>query len=231
MNISMKRFVSLGAMGALALSLATSAVAGPAAKFAAQVKDLQIVPKTAGTGGYVTVLTTALKTPNQKDLLIGVSFETGLYTQTLVRSKNGSTDTESATATLKVRVLLDGQQVSPDVEPDEVVYDHRLQQLSAILGGVIDSCTVGEDGIIDVATECTVTDEEINLVLDTMAAHHFNFIVRDLGPGDHTAEVQVWGTTSASSADASAWVAVGRGALSVEEVRAINLSGGIVFEN
>jgi hypothetical protein len=231
MNTTMKRFAALAAAGIIALGLATSAVAGPAAKFAAQVQDLQIVPKTSGTGGYTTVLTTSIKTPNQKDLLVGVSFETGLYTQTLVRSKNGSSDTESATATLKVRVLLDGQQVSPDVEPDEVVYDHRLQQLSAILGGVIESCTVGDDGVIDVATECTVTDEEINLVLDTMAAHHFNFVVRDLGPGDHAVEVQVWGTTSASSADASAWVTVGRGALSVEEVRAINLSGGIVFEN
>jgi hypothetical protein len=227
----MKRFISLVALGALALGLATPAVAGPASKFAAHVKDLQLVPKSSGTGGYTTVLHTAIKTPNNKDLLVGVPFETGLYTQTLVRSKNGSSDTESATATLKVRVLLDGQQVSPDVEPDEVVYDHRLQQLSAVLGGVIESCTVGDDGVIDVATECTVTEEEINLVLDTMAAHHFNFIVRDLGPGDHTVEVQVWGTTSASSADASAWVSVGRGALSVEEVRAINLDGGIVFEN
>jgi hypothetical protein len=32
----------------------------------------------------------------------------------------------------------------------------------------------------DVATECTVSDEEIGLMLDTLASHHFNFVLPNM---------------------------------------------------
>ncbi len=243
-----KLLASLTTAAALVAFVAVPAFAGPASKFAVNVRDLTIVPATGGVG-YTTVLSTTIKTPNKKDLLIGVSFETGLFTKTTVKSRNGATDTETATATLKVRVLVDNQQLNPEVAPKEVVYDHRLQTLSATLGGVISECTdtddfsvvdgvcvdntpgvLTPDGTITVQCECVVTDEIIELILDTMAAHHFNFVAKNLPPGDHTVQVQVQGTTSATSADAEATVTVGRGSLTVEEVRATNSPDGVVFE-
>jgi hypothetical protein len=217
---------------ALVLTLVGTAVyASPSSKFAANVKDLTIVPATSSDFGYSTVLQVPIKTPNKKDLLIGVSFETGLYTRTLVKSKAGISDTERATAQLGVRVLLDQQQIYPEVAPKEVTFDRRIQELTATLGGIISSCQdLNGDGVIDVATECVVTDETIELVLDTMSAHHFNFVAADVDSGDHTIEVQVMGTTTASSADAGATVTVGRGSLTVEEVRAVNQGTGIIFE-
>jgi hypothetical protein len=227
----MKKLISsLSVVAVLATLGALQAFAGPSSKFSAEVSNVTLVPMQGSSSPWKTVLRTTIKTPNKKDLLIGASFETGLYTQTQVRGKNGSTDTSSATATLKVRLLIDG---AADVAyPNWVVYDKRAQTLSATLGGVISSCQdLNGDGVIDVATECVVTDEMIELILDTMAAHHYNFVVANLSPGDHTVAVQVSVDTSDSSiaGSASAMAGVGRGSLTVEEVRATNAPDGIEF--
>ena len=244
----MKKFVSIFAIVAvLAMFGATPAFAQsaslPSSKFAAEVSDLMLVPPTSGSNNpFSTVLSTMIKTPNKKDLLIGGSFETALFTQTQVTGKNGSTNTSSASATLEVRILIDGQPFNPKdgtgAFPPIVMYDHRAQTLSATLGGVIQSCTVPLGGVINVAINCTVTDEMINLILETMSAHHFNFVAANLSAGTHKVEVQVRAGTTADTlpagvGSASATAAVGRGSLTVEEVRAINQvvpGAGIVFD-
>ncbi len=82
------------------------------------------------------------------------------------------------------------------IEPDCVTLAKRSQTLNSVLGGVIesceDTCTFSDngtptdssddfcdgtgDGIITLAFECTVTEEEIELILDTTSANHFNFV-------------------------------------------------------
>src|ERR1043166_4200252 len=59
-------------------------------------------------GAWVNILNHNLKTPNQRDLFIGVSLEVGLLTDTLVKSKNGISDTSMASAGVEVQVLIDG---------------------------------------------------------------------------------------------------------------------------
>jgi hypothetical protein len=227
----MNKFVSIVAIVAVFATFgATPAFAGPSSKFAAAASNVTLVPMSVGSVPWKTVLSTSIKTPNKKDLLIGASFETALYTQTQVKGKNGSTDTASASATLEVRLLIDGD--ANVAYPNWVVYDKRAQTLSATLGGVISSCQdLNGDGVITVGTECVVTDEMIELILETMAAHHYNFIVANLSPGTHTVEVQVRidTTDGAGAGTASAMAGVGRGSLSVEEVRATNAPDGIVF--
>ena len=117
----------------LALSLA--AVSGyaqsqPSAKVTAKTANLTLLPSTTGTGGWQTLLSNTIKTANQKDLFIGASFEVGLYTQTLVSSKNMVKDTSTADAKVQVRVLLDGTRV---IEPGNVVFGRRKQTLSVLL--------------------------------------------------------------------------------------------------
>jgi len=235
----MKKFVSIGAIVTVfAMFGATPAFPLASSKFAAELSDVTLVESTTAAD-WTTVLNTSLKTPNKKDLLIGGSLETALFTQTQVKGKNGSTDTSSATATLEVRILIDGKvydsRSNVGAFPPKVVYDKRAQTLSATLGGVIESCQdLNGDGVITVATECVVTDEMIELILDTMSAHHFNFVAANLTPGVHTLELQVKVGTSTSSVagSASAMAGVGRGSLTVEEVRAINqveLGAGIEF--
>ncbi len=102
-------------------------------------------------------------------------FEVGLYTQTTVSSKNMTTDTSTATAAVKVRVVVDGNPAAPG----EVVYGKRTQTLSATLDGAIAGCpsiiTNSSGGLqIILNTNCAQA-ETIELIQDTMTANSFSF--------------------------------------------------------
>lgn len=181
------------------------------------------------------IMDTMIHTANKKELLIGVSLESGLYTQTQVKGKNGSNDNSTANAKVEITVYVDGVAV----EPGSVIFNERSQELSAVLGGVIESCTFSSDangdGIIDDTTtviieeDCLVSDEEIELIQSTMSANHFNFVAPNLPPGDHhvTVEARVVTSSTSTEGSASATGLVGKGSLTVETVRAINQDGGV----
>ena len=126
-------------------------------------------------------------------------------------------------------------------EPGPVVLSARVQVLSATLGGVIESCEdLNGDGVIDVKTECVVSDEEIGLFLGTLAAHHFNFILPDMDQGEY--DIVAWFITGALaavdidevsiaeggsvSASAFALAAIGKHMVTVQQVRAVKGSLG-----
>jgi hypothetical protein len=127
-----------------------------------------------------------------------------------------------------------------------VVFDEREQEMTAIFGGVIESCEdVGDftdsdpanhtdepDGVITVAYECVVDDEELELMLRTTAAHHFNWIAPDLSPGDHEIKVYAEITTNDDldndTVPGEAVAMYGKRTLSIEEVQATNQDGGII---
>ena len=105
--------------------------------------------------------------------------------------------------------------------PGTVTFDKRRQELWASLGGVLDCADSNGDGVISFE-ECELTDEEIGLVLETKAAHSFNFLAFNIGSGSHTVEAyarlsrngEVVTGTGAASANAS----LGKGTLTVWEV-------------
>jgi hypothetical protein len=211
-------------VGMLALSLA--AVSGyaqsqPSAKATAKVSNLTLVDwTTAATTGWQTLLENTIKTANMKDLFISASFEVGLYTDTVVKSKNMVSDTSTADAAVRVRVLLDGT----PVEPGTVTYGRRKQTLSATLEGAIGSCLVFDPvtQTISVDEDC-VQPEIIQLILETLDAASFNFVAADVAQGVHTIEVQaaIENSTTAQLGSATAKALVGKGAVTVESVRLI----------
>jgi hypothetical protein len=236
------------ARAALASALAIASFsAAHAAKFSAQISNFELVPTTVcsatdvqnnncSDATWTTVLSTTLKTPNQKDLLIGGSLQTAVGTSTTVASKGGTKSTAGASATINVRVLIDGDPATqcggtncPNgvAYPYQVTYNARLQQLSAQLLGL--NCTADPTtGAI------TCTDPEtIALLIQTTSANSFNFVAPNLTAGTHKIELQVNIGTSASSdtvgAGAQATAEVGVGTLSVEDVQATNLPNGITF--
>ena len=149
-----------------------------------------------------------IKVPQDKELLIGVSAEIGLLTDTSVKGKNGGAARAIAGAEAYVTVFAvpkDGGN-SEEAAPGQIMLSERVQELGATLGGVIQSCAVtcttdfvdlepeGDlDGIPDtyvttcdditIAEDCIVTDEEISLLQDTTAAHHFNFVLPNMDQG------------------------------------------------
>jgi hypothetical protein len=136
-----------------------------------------------------------IKVPQDKELMVGVSAEIGLVTFGQVKGKNGGTATAIAGSEAYVNVFAvpRGGGDAIKLEPGQVMLSKRVQELSATLGGVIQSCQVScvtdpdthvttcDD--IDIATDCVVTDEQIALLQDTTAAHHFNFLLPDVNQG------------------------------------------------
>src|SRR5213593_3374906 len=227
---NMKTKVNKLMTGIAALALALPLVMGtaaaqnqPSAKVTAKTANLTLLPKTTGTGDWQTLLSNTIKTANQKDLFISASFEVGLFTQTLVSSKNMHKDTSTAEANVQVRVLLDGQVV----EPGQVVYGRRSQTLSATLEGAIAGCltlTTNLDGSVSIVVDPNcVTAETIELILDSMDAASFSFVAVDVPQGVHQISVQarIDTTGSAQSGSWSALGTVGKGTMTVESVRLI----------
>ncbi|WP_243977937.1 hypothetical protein [Vibrio natriegens] len=229
----------------------TSALAGPSAKFAAtwSTNPAQIVAlnfENYDTNEIVApekhghVITT-LKVPQDKELLIGVSAEIGIVTDTSVKGKDGALAKAIADgrATVVVTATPVGGGEEVEAVPGEITLSQRIQEMSATLAGVIETCelsvegTVDEngdvvsEGSLDVTEDCEVTDEEIGLMQDTLAAHHFNFILPNMDAGEY--EIKAYFTTKAgvgltteelSDASAYAKVFVGKTMVTVQQVRA-----------
>jgi len=136
-----------------------------------------------------------IKVPQGKELLIGVSAEIGLVTDTSVKGKNGGAARAIAGGEAYVTVFAVPRDGGNSVEaaPGKIMLSKRVQELDATLGGVIQSCQVacGLDTTtneivcenIVIAEDCEVTDEEIGLLLSTTAAHHFNFLLPNMNQG------------------------------------------------
>jgi len=217
-------------MTALCALVATSAFAGQ--KFTANVGTMAVVNPlaAAATGGWSNVMNGSIHMAQQQDLLIGVSLQTSLLTDTLVSSKGGAKDTSTAKTGITIRVLVDGKE---EASPGEVIYDQRTQQLTATLGGYYTNCVdANGDGIIDVTKECELAPEQVGLLLDTTAAHHFNFVKANLGAGDHTIQVQakIDNATAFTNGTATATALLGKGSLTIETVSASNAPDGIVLQ-
>ena len=168
--------------------------------------------------GYVMVLSTDLKNSGTpKDLVIGLSFETSLFTKAVVRSKGGKESKAVADAKIEMYVTVDGAMA----QPGTVVFDKRTQELWASLGGILDCWDQNGDDIVGF-DECDITEEEIGLILDTTAAHTFNFLAYDIGSGSHNiqayAKLSHNGDVVTADSSSTASGSLGKGTLSVWEV-------------
>jgi hypothetical protein len=149
-------------------------------------------------GQWFTVMSASVKTSTNKTLFISPSLVTGLYTNTQVKG-NGSSQTATAVASVAVRVLLDCSNCGtagsvqtqpalytlagfPDQGGSGIVFDARIQQLTAVLGQAITSSCIAD------VTTCS--QELVDLILSTTSAHTFNFILTEVGAGQHTVTVQ-----------------------------------------
>jgi hypothetical protein len=213
----MRKFLGVAAVLAIVLvmGVSTASSALPSAKATAKVGNIAILDNTGME--WTTILSNTLKTPNQKDLFIDVSMECGLYTRTDVKSA-GTRDKSVAEAGVYVQVLVD----EVPAYPGEVVFCRRSQTLSALFGGFLQCTDLNGDGVVT-DDECAWTEEELSLILDTMNANAFNFVLDDLGAGDHTVAVQARISTveEAGAGVADAKATIGKGSMTVEEVRLI----------
>ena len=215
---------TLGKAFALAGLMAVSASVSADNSASAYVEPAVIGSEAVAAGvadadGWTRILSTELKNSGApKDLVIGLSFETMLMTETVVKSKGGDKSTSRANAEINMKVYVDGELAIPG----EVTFDKREQTLWAKLGGILECADLNLDGIVSF-DECTLTEEEIGLILDTKAAHSFNFIANNIGSGGHTIEAYAQlvadGEVVEGSGSHNESAALGKGTLVVFEVQ------------
>jgi hypothetical protein len=142
----------LGLCLALPLGIVTGQ-AQPSAKVTAETSAAVLIPPTTGTGDWVNVLSSSIKTANKWELFVTVALETGLFTKT-----DAPPDAESR-ARIEVRVLRDGMEVDPGV----VIYDRRVQRLSVEGPGEVDFSleTADASSFTFVDTDVPVGDHSI----------------------------------------------------------------------
>jgi hypothetical protein len=224
--------------------------AGPAlaqsAKFAAtyddsrfsvvSVIDSETQPNDCNFNDGYTFAT--IKVPQSKELLVGVSAEVLLITDTSIKGKDGGSARALAYAGAEVTVgaCPVGGGDCEIAAPGSVILADRFQTLEGTLGGVLTNCTdSNDDGDVDLS-DCELTDEEIGLVLDTLSSHHFNFVLPNMDQGDYDI-VAVFGTEAcneiSSDGDAEAFAfavaAIGKSMVTVQQVRATK--DGIIDAN
>jgi len=212
----------------------------PSSKAAVALGDLIDLGALASTDnaptddtGYVTVMQTYIKTPNQKDLSADVAIQCGLVTDTTAKSKGGGKDVSSAEGKVSIRVKAtntDSGEVryfepsesgtAPDGGPRGVTYCSRFQQLEASFAGL--SCTA------DLFTGIVTCEdpEELRLLLETLNANSFNYVLADTSTGVWKIEVQARAESSVAlggsglgSAKGEAFV--GLGSTRIETLRLV----------
>lgn len=225
----------------IAAAAATAFCAGPvmaqSAKFAAttsdqrfsvvSVIDSEIQPNDCNINDGYTFAT--MKVPQDKEILVGLSAEVLLVTDTSIKGKDGgyarSLAYAGAGVTLSACPVAGGDCTIAD--PGSVILADRFQILDGTLGGVLTNCTDSNgDGVVGV-DECELTDEEIGLVLDTLSSHHFNFVLPNMDQGEYDI-VAHFGTEAcnevSSDGDAEALAfavaAIGKYSLTAQQVRA-----------
>lgn len=161
-------------------------------------QNFQPCVDSANNGQWFTVMNASVKASTNKTLFVSPSLVTGIYTNTQVKG-NGGSQTATAVASVAVRVLLDCTNCGgtgtmqtgpatftaagfPDAGGSGIVFDARIQQLTATLGQAITSTCIAD------ITTCS--QEVVDLILSTTSAHTFNFILTEVGAGTHTITVQ-----------------------------------------
>lgn len=222
----------------LTAAFSSVAYAGPSAKFAADWETNNVTLAAANCneltalvscsdGTAAEELLATIKVPQKKELLIGVSGEARLIT--LTEAKGKSTDAVSSKSIADTDLFLEVRTASVDeanvcntaptpdnsikiAAPGKITLASRYQELE------IDVDLTGTVG--DLVSAVTV-----GLTLDTVAAHHFNFVAPNLDSGEYKVYACFTGTASVTAdidGAAGAFVAIQKRMLTVQEVRAVN---------
>lgn len=222
----MKSLLALVATGAL---LASGVCQAQSAKHTVRLSELVLMPTVStlttnqtASGEWKDLLHTTLTTPQRKNLVMVVALEAGLHTAAPVpaRTRSPTGEGSQARGTLELRLLVDGQAVAPG----PLVLTENSQDTMTRYGDMLSTSCADNDGDGSVvADECIFTGEEQRRLTRALNLHALSFALDDIDIGTHDLRIQaritVTSQGASGSATAGAWV--GRGSITVEEVRLV----------
>ena len=252
----MKKFASVLAVAVLIAVLGSgAALAQSSGNFSATSTAASCAIGAGGTfsgGTGIKIFSSNISTSNGNGVTLDIrpSLVTGLFTQTKIDT---SVPSASADVGIEVCVTVDGS--GAGVLPKScVVYDERFQQISSQLFSQISTCFATITG-----TTCTIDSDcaflgagytcnnptgaagggvcvsgpnplcNFDLILSTLSAHSFDFVVPVDNKKPHVVEA-VWKVigAGASSGNASVLSCVGPGILTVTQEKVFNNSGALL---
>jgi len=148
--------------------------------------------------GGSAFLGATIKMPGSRSkyLWISASLETALWTQTGVTGGTGKIQTSTATGSIVVTPEVRAPNGAlMHVWPPSVTFDERTQQLAANLSG----CLTNLDPTTGLPLVTCTDSESVNLLLSTMSAHSYNFLVENQGTGTYTVKLKIGATATANS--------------------------------
>jgi hypothetical protein len=173
-------------LGLLAALPVASAVADTKAAVQLETVVCQQNPAAnARSVGPVSIMSTAMANSQSASFLVNAPLVTGLLTNTTVSSNGGTKSSATAMGSVQVDVVMDGNFDASGqylgggsyAYPGLLSFDTRTQTLTATLGQALTGCTT-VNGVVS----CTgLTEQQIQLVLDTTSAHSFQFILPNVG--------------------------------------------------
>ncbi|QRK08689.1 hypothetical protein JQX13_00415 [Archangium violaceum] len=221
----MKSLLALVATGTL---LASGPGLAQSARHTVRLSELLLLPRVStlttnqtASGEWKDLLHTTLTTQQRKNLVMVVALETGLHTEAPPPARGGPApgDGPSARGTLELRLLLDGTQVAPG----PLVLAENTQNFMTRYGDMLGTCgDIDKDGTV-YSSECIFSDEERRRVLRALELHAVSFALDDIDTGTHDLRVQarITVTSQGASGSASAGAWIGRGSITIEEVRLV----------
>jgi hypothetical protein len=182
------------------------------------------------SSGPVSIMSATMANSQSSSYLVTASLVTGLLTNTTVGSNGGSKSSASAMGSVQVGIMMDGNFDANGrylgggtyAYPGMLSFDTRTQTLTATLGQALTGCST-VNGIVT----CTgLTEQQIQLVLDTTSAHSFQFILPNVGVAPNSAPhrldvvAEVASSTTMSGVGAAlASACYGAGTVTVDAVR------------
>jgi len=190
---------------------------------------------------FATIMSTPMKVSASQSLFVSPSLVTGLYTNTLTKTHTGSSSTATASGGVYMRAVLTDPNTGAIVKIADpvavctndilgcqqsssgdfgVTLDSRIQTLTQTLSDCVVNVVVG--GVAGSGT-CDF-DLTTQLILQTTAAHTFNFIFPNVGQGTYNVVIQVAVNSNATASGGTAVgaAAFGLGSLTVESVRLVH---------
>jgi hypothetical protein len=189
------------------------------------------------SGGWINIMSKAVKLSNSQSLFVSPSLVSGLYTRTRTKTSDGTTSTAQAEGAVYLRAVLRPSAGGNDIvaaplnlctqstlgcsnAPGSwgVVLDSRIQSLTQD----ITACTV----LVDTGGSgtCDFTST-IDFLLQTASANTFNFVFPNVGQGTYTLKIYAAVGSGASiigSGSAVGAAAFGLGSVTAESVRLVH---------
>ena len=158
------------------------------AKTAAGYNTTEILREGDGTTETVMFQPLTIKTSEKKDLVISVTAQNTIVTDTRLKGEFGEEDS----VIIVVRPTVDGNPTCPS----QVTFASRIQKIEGRLSDIIQDCEWGDydnDATTPDTYECVLIEspEWLNLTLNTTSANGFNFLYPNAGAGNHEIIVHV----------------------------------------